>query len=187
MKLITKYEVEGCWTSGSRTVYCRKCGSRLEAVPKKGHFNSKYWELQRDDGLFLKCCPKGCSECSGVEAFRAFIKVREWCTAGSTTWRWSLDYAKIDQAWIDRSGKLYPVARLGHADFATYHKGLDERDLEVRGWIKITGVHYFMYDSKLKPSERQLDTLFEYAQVRNCSAHKTIDEFNWFVENTLKR
>ena len=57
---VTDFEVYGCWTSPESKVEC-ECGTVMEQVPEEGHFNSKYWALKRNDGMVLKCCPKGCA------------------------------------------------------------------------------------------------------------------------------
>ncbi len=90
MKLVTTYEVEGCWSTQnllkSSPTRCRKCGSIMEPVPQEGHFNSKYWELQRLEDEVLVCCPEGCKEKDAVNAWRTYDKVRSWCTEGSKSY-----------------------------------------------------------------------------------------------------
>lgn len=59
MAMVKDYEVYGCWTSPESGTQCR-CGEVLKEVPEEGHYNSQYWRLKRNDGMVLKCCPKGC-------------------------------------------------------------------------------------------------------------------------------
>ena len=65
MKMITNYEVAGCWINkknvGKFGHECAKCGATYELVPREDHYNSQYWELERNDGQALVCCPHGCS------------------------------------------------------------------------------------------------------------------------------
>lgn len=42
MKIITDYEVDGCWTTKKAQSKCGSCGSLFELVPETGHFNSQY-------------------------------------------------------------------------------------------------------------------------------------------------
>ena len=60
--MVTDYEVEGGWGNPDKPGECRGCGTVKELVPREGHFNSKYWQHERGDGLKLHCCPNGCSE-----------------------------------------------------------------------------------------------------------------------------
>jgi len=59
-------EVWGFWSSKSHNVLkCPWCKSKPVIVPKKGHVNSKFWNLQRTKDEVLFCCPKGCGEKTG--------------------------------------------------------------------------------------------------------------------------
>ena len=70
MKMVTDYEVEGCWSGLHFKTKCRVCGAIMKRVPKEGHYNSRYWELQRHDREQLICCPNGCSEKEAVKKVR---------------------------------------------------------------------------------------------------------------------
>jgi len=70
MKKETKFEVYGCWSFEGTVGICPKCASKLQVVPQVGHFNSKYWELKRNDGLDLYCCPNGCNNNFKSEIFK---------------------------------------------------------------------------------------------------------------------
>lgn len=157
MKLIKDYEVEGCWSS-RKDGRCRTCGSLLKLVPKEGHYNSQYWELKQDDGCELVCCPKGCAEEDGTNAFRKFWEVRLYCTAKSESWKWEYDYNKICDAWVDRKGNVFPLGTREHIQFA-YDRDTTEQDMEKQGWLKVSGRH-FMWCRKL--SAKQVDVIFDY-------------------------
>ncbi len=154
----TDYEVEGCWSSKKITSHCRLCGKKLERVPVKGHYNSKYWELKRDDGQILVCCPNNCNVKEAEAKNNKFEKIREYCTKNSQSWSYKLDYNSILHAWIDRQGKVYPVGLRKHIEFALEHE-TEEGTLEKIGWLKLS-CRDFSWDKHL--SKRQIDTIFDY-------------------------
>jgi hypothetical protein len=53
-------EVYGGWMSPNLVHKCGACDSELVICPREGHFNSKFWQLERDDGMVLFICPKEC-------------------------------------------------------------------------------------------------------------------------------
>lgn len=161
MKMITDYEVEGCWRNPNSKEKCRLCGTLMQPVPKEGHFNSQYLELARDDGMILECCPKGCNVKEAEERMTEFMKIRYYCAAKSASWCYKLDYNKIQDAWIDRQGNVYPVAWMGHIDFA-YERNADEATLENNGWLKLTAREFFW---RKKLSQAQIDMIFDYIQI----------------------
>ena len=55
-------QIFGYWTSFEHLGKCLKCGSEMILCPREGHLNSKFWELERDDGLILVVCPNNCLE-----------------------------------------------------------------------------------------------------------------------------
>ena len=167
MKQVTDYEVEGCWSSPNTKTKCRCCGTKLEPVPIKGHYNTKYWILKRNDGLLLFCCPKGCNVEKANKIMREYFKYfAEWCTEDSQSYKYKLDFTKFRNCWIDPKGKCYPVHYEGHNDFAN-SLDLDQRDLEEKGWVKITTVDWLAIRCDYKPfSQKQLDTIFDF-----CIAH----------------
>ena len=131
MEMIKDYEVEGCWTSTDkkRKTKCRACGAVMENVPKEGHYNSHYWQLQRHEQERLVCCPNGCSEKLSVQKFREFNKIIYYCTKNSESWNYKLDYGLVHNAWIDRKGKIFPCEYQKHIDLA-YELNSDERTLD---------------------------------------------------------
>lgn len=155
------YQVEGCWASKKHNTKCRLCGTKLVLVPREGHYNSKYWAYEKDDGTVLVCCPKDCDEKLAVIKIRQFVKISGYCTAISESWDYKLDYNKIHHAWIDKKGRVYPVPQRGHVDFA-FDRGKTEGQLENRGWLKLTSREFFW---RKKLSKRQIDTLFDYILV----------------------
>ncbi len=52
--------VIGAWSAGGSV--CPECSTVMILCPKKGHPNSKYWSLKRDDGCDLYICRTGCLE-----------------------------------------------------------------------------------------------------------------------------
>lgn len=108
MKLITEHEVEGGWSSLNHVSKCRNCGAITEFVPKEGHYNSKYWVLQRNDGLFLKCCPNGCSEKEATRKMKRYLLFRLFCTKNSESWNYRYDFSKIEDGFISNKGVFYP-------------------------------------------------------------------------------
>ena len=156
----TDYEVEGCWTTARKiNTRCRVCGSLMIPVPKEGHFNSSYWNMQRHDKEQLICCPKGCSVNDGEKKIKEYLAIRGYCTKKSESWKWELDYTIVRNAWINRKGKVYPVGVREHIDFA-YDMGTTEQLLEQKGWLKLSGRIDLMWVKSL--SKRQIDFIFDY-------------------------
>lgn len=52
--------INGCWSA--RIPKCLKCNTEMVLCPEENHPNSKYWELQRNDGMLLYVCPNNCLE-----------------------------------------------------------------------------------------------------------------------------
>lgn len=155
------YEVEGCWSTLKHGTCCRACGEKLIQVPKEGHYNTKYWKFQKDDGLILLCCPNNCSEEIAVKKLREFLKIKYYCTPNSKSWNYKLDYNLISNAWINLRGKVYPLADRQHIDFA-FERNIEESILENQGWLKLTNREFFW---RKKLSKRQIDMIFDYIQV----------------------
>ncbi len=176
MKMITDYEVEGCWTSPKSKSNCRLCGTLMQSIPKEGHFNSKYWELTRRDGMILKCCPEGCNVAEAEKKQKEFSKIRYYCIAKSNSWKYKLDYNIIDHAWIDRQGTVYPLAYLGHFGFAV-DRDTYESTLEDTGWLKLTSREFY-WEKKL--SQPQIDMIFDYIQV--AGVKKDIKNFQEYID-----
>jgi len=55
-----KGETVGCWGAIGHPGTCHKCGAPLVDCPREGHPNSRYWALERDDGMTLYVCPNDC-------------------------------------------------------------------------------------------------------------------------------
>jgi len=161
MKKKTNYEVEGCWSIKKILSRCRACGTKFQQVPRQGHYNSKYWELERNDGQVLVCCPNGCNVKEGLAKMNEYFKIRHYCTVDSQSYNYKLDYNKIQHAWIDRKGKVYPVGLREHVTFCREHD-TEERELEKKGWLKLISKE-FMWDRKL--SKRQIDVVFDYIMI----------------------
>jgi hypothetical protein len=171
MKMIKDYEVEGCWTSEKRIKRgnCRSCGAMFERVPKDGHYNSKYWELERDDGQILVCCPSGCSEKDAVEKQRKYTNIEKWLTDDSSSWDFKIDLSKIHNAWIDRKGNIIPCDTRMHIEKAE-EIGFSEQELESMGWLKITSEEIlcnFDFSKYSNPSKKQYGVLFDYCTIHN--------------------
>ena len=54
-------DVYGCWSVRNDCV-CDHCKRLFVVCPRKGHPNSKYWDLQRTEDEKLWVCPHGCLE-----------------------------------------------------------------------------------------------------------------------------
>lgn len=177
MKLITKYEVEGCWSSINSKSKCRYCGTKLEEVPKKGHCNSKYWALQRDDGTFLMCCPDGCNLELAENKMREYLKIQYYCTKNSESYNYKLDYKKINNAWIDRKGKIFPCSTREHVDLA-YDLDSDERTLEKMGWLKLSNLNFYWEEKTL--SQNQINIIFDYMKIYD---NNKFEKFKEIIDN----
>lgn len=176
MKLITDYEVEGSWISESSVgkINCMKCGAFLELVPKTGHYNSKYWKLDRNDHCKLVCCPNGCSEFDARQAYANYRESVTWCKKGSKSWNWELDLLLISYAWITRHGRIIPCYLSGHEDVAD-RIGVNSKSLESKGWMKISSkeiIYDFSFSKYSSPSKEQWKTLFDY-----CTAHNILSQY----------
>ena len=177
MKKIIDYEVEGCWSNKQIISCCRLCGTKFQEVPRENHYNSKYWELERNDGQVLVCCPNGCNVESAEKKMKEYLKVRYYCKDNSKSYNYKLDYNKIQHAWINRQGKVYPCGLREHVDFA-YEHNTTERDLENEGWLKLTS-YEFMWEKKL--SKRQIDVMFDYIII--VSGEKDIKKFKTCIDD----
>lgn len=166
----TRYEVEGCWAPC--TPKCRCCGADEVPVPEKGHFNSKYHPLKRDDGMFLYCCPIGCSVDVADEKMKTFLLVSAFCTKESESWKWAPDFSKFDDCWIDLNGIIYPVASQGHIEFASAI-GMGECSLEIDGWVKVSG-KFILNASKI--NQKQRDALFDFAMAKGYATKPLFDD-----------
>lgn len=151
-------EIEGCWTGLDTKGKCRNCGSLLKEVPKEGHPNSNYWELQQHGKEILACCPNNCLLSVAENKIKKFLKVSNYCKHDSESWNFKLDYKIIKNAWINRKGKVYPMEIREHISFA-YDLNTSEQELEKRGWLKLTSMD-FMWEKKL--SKKQIDFGFDY-------------------------
>jgi hypothetical protein len=169
MKVVTEYEVEGCWTSTVRP--CRKCGTLMESVPKSGHFNSVYWKFAPKDSLTtLVCCPHGCSELSASKAMQLFLSLsKQLLQQGSTSSHWEIDHNCCKDYYLDPSGNLYPVEVCRHIDFLLKAFNMCQRDAEDLGWIKFSSCyskecHVVNYKSM---NQRQFNTIFDLCLIKN--------------------
>jgi len=55
-------QILGWWVSKNHINDCAKCGDKMVECPREGHPNSKFWELEQDDGMVLVVCPNNCLE-----------------------------------------------------------------------------------------------------------------------------
>ena len=179
MKIITDYEVEGCWAGVKSKSKCRVCGTKFQLVPKKNHFNSQYWKLARNDGTFLKCCPNGCSVETGEKTFADFNKIRKYCANNDESWNYKLDYTKIKDAWIDRNGNVYPLESREHIGFAI-ERNINEHTLENQGWLKLTFMEFF-WEKKL--SKQQINIIFDYIMI--VGIKKDVKNFQEYIDRDV--
>lgn len=177
MENIIDYEVEGCWTGKKIVSQCRLCGTKFIKVPRKGHYNSKYWELERNDGLILVCCPKNCNVITAEKKNKEYSKISRYCKDNSRSWNYELDYNKISHAWINRRGKIYPLEIREHVYFAEKHN-TEESELEFQGWLKLSSKDFY-WEKKL--SKRQIDVIFDY--IRIVGTDKDIVQFQECIDN----
>lgn len=172
MKIIKDYEVEGCWTGLKSQSKCRLCGTLLETVPKQGHYNSRYWELQKHDEERLVCCLNGCDMNIAESKIKEFLKIRNYCTTNSESHNYKLDFNIIHNAWIDRKGRIFPCEYREHVELA-FDLNNDEITLEKKGWLKLTSME-FMWSKKL--SQKQIDIIFDYIKIYNKKVMKEFSE-----------
>ena len=177
MKMITDYEVEGGWTTKEAKSKCRNCGTIKELVPEKGHYNSKYWELKRNDGLDLFCCPNGCSVKETDKKMKYYLEFRFYMTKNSKSYNYQLDYTKIKYGWIDRKGVLFPCKHMEHSRIAEeiFNKSMDE--IEEQGYVKMT-----MRENKKivvcsikKPTRLQINTILDWAHANNFKTQELFE------------
>lgn len=77
---------------------------------------------------------------------------------------------KSEDGWIIPDGKFYPCRYMEHIWLADKIAGVEEKDAEKRGWIKISnaiGMGLHIYKGDREPTQRQLNTLFDW-----CEKHK---------------
>ena len=103
---------------------------------------------------------------------------------------------KVGSGWLDREGRLYECTYATHrflaedivnaADIKTTERCGHERELEKRGWVKISGIRplFFSFIPReagwleyLKPSKEQMDFVMLF-----LSAHKQKEELNKWLE-----
>jgi hypothetical protein len=172
--MITDYEVEGCWTSfdlPDRKTKCRYCGAELIICPKENHFNSKYWELQRNDGLLLAVCPNDCSVKDANKKMYLYLLVQNFCKDNSESYNYEYDWDKINSGWIDEKGNFYPC---NYADHAMFLIGYEENIGKIKynhynspsSWIKVNKDSMYK-ESECKVNKRQKDTIINYFKYKN--------------------
>lgn len=182
MKMITEYEVEGCWTDNEASyrlnnpTRCRACGTPLELTPKTEHANSKYWKLQREDGLYLYCCPEGCSDKYASELMHIYLGLAQHALKeGSASYSWEADLESVENAWIDPDGIVYPVVAEGHRSFAEKILHTNEQLLE-KTWIKISSVsNEIAFDDK-ENTKKQKEALFDFFIANDYDTKRLYDE-----------
>lgn len=69
---------------------------------------------------------------------------------------------QIENAWIDRAGKMHYVPFYGHYDTAILLNSTSD-DLEKAGWIHLSLAWpgYIVVDDRYSPSQSQIDTMFD--------------------------
>jgi len=184
MKMILEYEVEGSWSStkSKHKGRCRICGALLKEVPKEGHFNSRYWHLKRTPDEILVCCPAGCSVETAEQRMKEYMAVRHFCTKGSDSYKFSLDLDKIDNAWIDREGKIYPCELYGHILLAE-ELGYDEVHFEQTGWLKLSQLN-LIWENKLNTFQINVAKQFiDKYRPKDCEfLYEMLEETKGFLE-----
>jgi len=170
-KIITDYEVEGCWSSG--IPICRCCGAKQVRVIDEKHYNAKYLILQRNDGMFLYCCPNGCFVGDAEEKMKMFLLVSRFCTKDSHSYKWLPDFTKFNSCWINPDGIIYPVETTGHNSFAE-EIGHSERYLELQDWIKISNTSIL---NNINVTQKQRDALFDFAMANGYETKPLFDEY----------
>ena len=86
---------------------------------------------------------------------------------------------KSGDGWITPDGKFYPCRYMEHIWAAHKIAGLEEKDAEKRGWIKLSdniAMGKKVYEGGKKPTQKQRDTLFDW-----CNAQK-VDYPDWAKE-----
>lgn len=189
MKMITDYEVEGGWTTKEAKSKCRNCGTIKELVPEKGHYNSKYWELKRNDGLDLFCCPNGCSVEEADRKFKLYAKIANYCIKGgkSESWNYKLDYKKVNCGWISPKGILYPCEYKEHIDSCYDFFNKSEASIEEEGYFKLSltiSNHHIVEGNRI-PTKKQIETIIDWAHSRNYKTKEFYKEIEDTEENLI--
>ena len=181
MKMVTKYEVEGCWTCdpvlpNKKQSMCGACGTVLKRTPEDGHFNSTYWNLKRNDGLEMRCCPNGCSVKDADRKRKIFNNIGNYCKKGSVAGNYTLDYDRIKAFWMDTKGKIYPCAIRDHSTLCDELWGKRESEIEEQGFVKHSGD---CISADKRPNRIQRDAIYKYIELRGgniASAFRQIEE-----------
>jgi hypothetical protein len=165
IKMITDYEVEGSWStlidgfkSGRK---CRLCGEINVKCPETDHYNSKFWELKRNDGLDLVICPNGCSEEEAMGKYRLYHYLLRYnflhadSIGKKSIKNLKYDWSKIENGWISHRGNFIPCEYGMHNDFLEICESEFGIDYEIGGycepvgWVKIQDNKIF-FTGKLK-------------------------------------
>jgi len=180
MEMITNYEVEGSWTTKKVKSKCRYCGALQELVPETGHYNSKYWELKRNDGLNLFCCPHGCSVIVANNKMHYFINFSYYMVDSSQSYNYKLDYSKIKCGWIDRKGIIYPCYNREHRYIAEEILNSTQDKIEKEGYVLLTieinkYVNNYRVVCTKKVSKLQINTILYWAHANNLKTKDFYD------------
>lgn len=178
MKMVTDYEVEGCWSG--RIPVCRNCGKKEKLVPEKGHYNSQYWELKQNDGLDLFCCPEGCSVKAADKRMNYFLSfskfIKDFDKAES--YNFELDFKKINSAWIDKEGIFYPCDYQGHVNIADAFFDTTDSDLEGRNYIRLSSASDYLIQCIKKPTKKQINSIIDWAHENTLNTKEFYEYCN---------
>lgn len=178
--MIKDYEVEGCWTTkkSERKRKCRNCGALEELVPEEGHFNSRYWNLKRNDGLDLFCCPNGCSVKDAESKMKYFIAFYKYMIEGSESYNYKLDYKKIRFFWLDKKGRMYPCESNEHEEIAVDFFNCSSLRLKNNGFIEsiFESKNNICLISENKITKKQVNILIDWMHDNNIKTKEFMEE-----------
>lgn len=81
-----------------------------------------------------------------------------------------VDNISTAHGWLDRDGRFYPCAPMGHADLAI-RLGESVVSIEEAGWVKVSGkdVFGFIWEKGVtRPTEAQVARVRDYCLTRGC-------------------
>lgn len=104
---------------------------------------------------------------------KMFLLVSKFCTKGSSSHKWLLDFSKFNSCWINPDGIIYPVDATGHNQFAE-EIGYSERYLELHDWVKISNTTIL---NNVNVTQKQRDALFDFAMAKGYETKPLFEEY----------
>ena len=87
-------------------------------------------------------------------------------------------------AWIDPTGKFFPVRDCGHEEFAYHEFETSASALETRGWLHVSfgDIHR---SRSWSVTNSQLDTLYDTLMVYRDAAYEYVERFSNAVDSVM--